>query len=395
MPKRLASLTALVLAACAAETPKLQVAAVSDDKANRSVTEQVLPPHEDLASATRAFFFTQADLYLSGASPADTGPLADVLRAMGRDDLVQRVSGNGTDLACPRAWVEPVEMIAQVASGSHFVIIESERGEIAHIAFVEEIVNRLAADGFAAFADDGITLGPGGMGDPVVPLVTEGLAAREPGYGRLLRTAKRLNLQLVDAGVWWTGVGELTDLSPGERIVRNQAALTEQVFRLVHARSPDMRAIVHIQGSGDQSGARALRDSIRRFTGHTPLVVALATCKGSNSAFLAAPGEGRARKTQADFMFGVPQAPMKAGRLTSHDGSGEEAVAVPAAFLPRNLPVLIEVRRKGDPELAMPEDRLMLLPGERLPLMLAPGEYRIEAWTKQGKLAEAVSLNVT
>lgn len=395
MPRRLICLTAFLLAACAAETPKLHVAVAGDGKANRPVTEQDLPPPANLAAGTRAFFFTQADLYLSGASPAENGALADVLRAMGRDDLVDTVSTGGTGLACPRAWVEPAEMIAQVASGSHFVIIESERRETAQVAFVEDVVTRLAADGFTAFADDGITLGPGGTADPSVPLVTEGPTTRDPAYGRLLRTAKNLNLDLVDAGVWWTGIGELTALTPDEQAARSQTALAEQVFRLVHARNPDARAIIHIEGSGDQSGARALRDNIKRLTGHTPLVVALASCTGGHAAFLAAQGDGRVRRVQADFMFGVPQAPAKAGRMTSHTGSGEDAVSVPAAFLPRSLPVLIEARRKGDPALAMPEDRLLLLPGERLPLMLPPGDYRIEAWTKQGQLAEAVSLNVT
>ena len=47
----------------------------------------------DLAGEARAFFFGQADLYLAGASPASDGKLADVLRAMGRDDLVDTGPG--------------------------------------------------------------------------------------------------------------------------------------------------------------------------------------------------------------------------------------------------------------------------------------------------------------
>ncbi len=395
MPRRLAFLIAVFLSACAPDTPALRVAAISDPISDRALGDRDTPAAVDPAAEARAFFFTQADLYMSGANPSETGPLADVLRAMGRDDLIDKMSGSGTAVPCPRAWVEPVEMIAQVASGSHFVILESERSQAAQITFAEDVITRLAADGFTAFADDGITLGPGGAADPDVPLITEGLVTRDPGHGRLLRTAKRLRLDLVDPGVWWTSVSELTALSADEQVARRQTALAEQVFRLVHARSPETRAIIHIQAAGDMSGSRALRDNIKRLTGHTPLVVALATCTGGNAAFLTSLGEGLVRSAPADFMFGVPQASVKAGRVTSGRSGNEEAVAVPAAFLPGSLPVLIEARRKGDPDLAIPEDRLILLPGDRLPLMLPPGDYRIEAWTKRGQLAEAVSLNVT
>jgi hypothetical protein len=57
--------------------------------------------------------------------------------------------------------------------------------------------------------------------------------------------------------------------------------------------------------------------------------------------------------------------------------------------------VLVEARRDGDPALAIPEDRLMLFPGDRLPLLLPPGDYRIEAWTRDGPLADAFALEVT
>ena len=67
---------------------------------------------------------------------------------------------------------------------------------------------------------------------------------------------------------------------------------------------------------------------------------------------------------------------------------------MPGAFLTARLPVLVEARRLDEPRLAVPEDRLLLRPGETLPLMLPPGAYRVEAWTKNGQVADAVDLNV-
>jgi len=37
----------------------------------------------------------------------------------------------------------------------------------------------------------------------------------------------------------------------------------------------------------------------------------------------------------------------------------------------------------------------MLLPGDQLPLILPPGDYRIEAWTRAGPVSAPVAVSVS
>ncbi|MDP3457739.1 MAG: hypothetical protein Q8S09_00565, partial [Hyphomonas sp.] len=178
MPRRTVCFTAMLLAACSPPDAEPRLMAATELSVAAPGTERDGPAEADLAGDARAFFFGQADLYLAGASPTAATQLADVLRAMGRDDLVDPGLAPETVHACPRQWVEPIEMIARAAASSRIVIIESERNAAAQTAFLKDLVTRLAQDGFTAFADDGLTLGPGGAAHPDVLLVSEGLVTR-------------------------------------------------------------------------------------------------------------------------------------------------------------------------------------------------------------------------
>jgi hypothetical protein len=397
MPRRAACLIALCLAACSAQTPELRVMLAADAPAATAAPDLDWSVETDLAGEARAFFFGQADLYLAGASPASDGKLADVLRAMGRDDLVDTGPGDETVNGCPQQWVEMIELIARATTGRQIVIVESDRHAASQTAFLKDLVTRLASDGFTAYADDGLTLGPGGAAHPDVLLVSEGLVTRDPGHGRLIREVKRGGLQLVDAGVWWTSSSELSSLSPAEQSLRRLAALSSQVSRRIFANAPQARVIIHVERSGDPSATHSLKDSVAAQTGETPLVVALTACAPADSepAFVPSHGDGAAQGAAADKVFAIPRAAIKEGRLTSGRSEGESVVGVPPALLSPNLPVLVEARRVGDPDLAVPEDRLMLLPGDQLPLILPPGDYRIEAWTRAGPVSAPVAVSVS
>lgn len=362
----------------------------------QSAPDRDWPVEADLAGEARAFFFGQTDLYLAGASPASNGKLGDVLRAMGRDDLIDTAPGADPVNGCPQQWVAPIDMIARATSGRQIVIVETDRYTASQMAFLTDLVTRLAADGFSAYADEGLTLGPGGAAHPDVLLVSEGLVTRDPGHGRLIREVKRGGLKLVDAGVWWTSSSELSSLSPAEQSARRQAALATQINRRIFANDPRARAIIHVERSADPAATISLKDNVAAQTGHTPLVIALTVCARTDAdpAFVPGLGEGATQGTSADMVFAIPRAAITDGRQLSGRSEGETSVTVPPALLSPDLPVLIEARRTGDPDLAVPEDRLMLLPGDALPLILPPGEYRLEAWTRIGPVAHPVMVQV-
>jgi hypothetical protein len=397
MRKQAACLSALLLAACSAETPSSYVMMATQAPAAGPATSGEQAAEADFAADARSFFFLQADLYLAGASTADDGKLADVLRAMGRDDLVQPSVTPEPDWRCPRQWVDPVEMIARAAEGSRIVIIESERNISAQTAFAEAIVTRLAADGFTAYADDSLTLDPGGAAHPDVLLVSEGMVTRDPGHGRLMRIVKSSGLQIVDAGVWWRSLEELAALSPSEFAAKRQEALANQVNRRVFAHSPDARVIFYTERSSDDAASASLKADVADRTQRAPLLVALTNClpSGASPALVPPMGEGETPFEHADLVFAIPQPDFHEGRQTAGRSAHESLVAIPPVFIGADSPVLVEARRLSDPDLAVPEDRVMLFPGDQLPLVLQPGAYKIQGWTRDGVISEPVLVTVT
>ena len=136
---------------------------------------------------------------------------------------------------------------------------------------------------------------------------------------------------------------------------------------------------------------------MKRLTGFDPLVIGLTTCSETDErpAYLPSLGDEAGSAARADLVFAVPRETLKDGRLVSGRARSDTSVALPDTFLTQDRPVLVEARRLNEPDLAVPEDRLLLLPGDRLPLILPPGEYRIEAWTRDGPLNAPVRVQVS
>lgn len=392
MTGRLACLLMLMAAACSPQAPDVTVARETVGLTQPESTAWADPG--DLAREARAFYFAQADLYLSGASPAEGGPLADVLRVMGRDDLVSPPLQGTPAIACPQRGVEPVDLVAQSVTNSRAVILLSEKTAPEQTAFIHALAARLVPGGFTTYADDGLSFGPGGAADPDIPMLTEGLVTRHPRYGRLLRDLKARGVALVDAGIWWSGPSELAALTPEQQLARRQSALVSQVRRRILLRQPDAQILLHTEQGPENA---ALTEDVARATGSKPAVVALVRCieAGADPAFLPEHGEGPGGVAGADLTVAIPVPQRIEGRQPAARDDGSRTARVPAAFAASASPVLIEARRLNDPDLAVPEDRLMLFPGETLPLLLPPGSYRVEAWTRDGPLGPAIVIDVS
>lgn len=74
--------------------------------------------------------------------------------------------------------------------------------------------------------------------------------------------------------------------------------------------------------------------------------------------------------------------------------AGQRPVPVPGALLNSTLSTIVEARFATGLDEAAPVDRLLLRPGETLPLLLAPGRYRVESWTQEHGYSPPVEVNV-
>ena len=83
------------------------------------------------------------------------------------------------------------------------------------------------------------------------------------------------------------------------------------------------------------------------------------------------------------------------GRPTWRRAIGDVEVAVPERFYPEDQRVVIEARSPDRPVDEVPVERLLLYPGESLPLLLPPGTWRLTGWTADGPLGEPMDIDVS
>ena len=352
----------------------------------------------DIADDARAFLFTQAALHDFGGNPAAGGQLAEMLALMGREDLIRPTADEAGLPGCPAPLAEPVDHVRKAAMDARAVILIEEGSQLRHRAFLMPLVDGLAEDGFTAYAADALSAGAGRAAFPGIPLITEGVLARDPIYGRLLRQVKAHGLDLIEGDGGWAPPSELAGLTP-EALAARRAEMLAARLGAVFAQSDDARVLLHLSRHPGEEALVRLEAHLQTASGLAPLTVHMADC--------APPGTPRALQPEADtkadgdlvaaagIRIGEPVADFRNGRPTWRRQLGDRAIAVPAAFLSQDKTVIIEVRREGETPLAVPEDRLMLRAGEALPLMLPPGRYRIEAWTRNGPLAAPVPFVVS
>ncbi|HVY90514.1 MAG TPA: hypothetical protein VG942_16730, partial [Hyphomonadaceae bacterium] len=87
-----------------------------------------------------------------------------------------------------------------------------------------------------------------------------------------------------------------------------------------------------------------------------------------------------------DLIIGHPPTLFTDGRPAWRRNAGDLAVPAPSTLLPVTEPTILEARREADGLGVMPVDRLLLYPGDRLPLLLPPGRYRVDAFNAAGRV---------
>jgi hypothetical protein len=82
------------------------------------------------------------------------------------------------------------------------------------------------------------------------------------------------------------------------------------------------------------------------------------------------------------------------GRPQWRIDAGAIVVELPAVLVSEEQRTLIEARFDSEPPDTIPLDRLLLWPGERLPLLLPAGKIRIQQYFEEGGAPRTLVLNV-
>lgn len=131
-------------------------------------------------------------------------------------------------------------------------------------------------------------------------------------------------------------------------------------------------------------------------TGIDPLTISQTHCSSPNAApalFTGGPNESLTAAT--DYFVGHPPVTYTDGRPDWRRAAGDRDVPIPPDLRPADRVVLVEARALQAPSDSLPVERLLVYPGEDIPLLLPPGRYDLHSYTSEGLLAGPVEVTVS
>ncbi|MBL8535979.1 MAG: hypothetical protein JNM59_01095 [Hyphomonadaceae bacterium] len=331
---------------------------------------------------------------LAPVSGHDGGSRAQYLSMLGREDMFEQPALEVcTAMQRAGANVDPVEEIARAAIGRRVVIVNEAHERPQHRAFISDLAARLRHDGFTIYAAE--TLVPGSTAARPWPLLSDGFYSREPTFGALLRRMRGLDYRF----------REYDDFSPAPpaedndwraSIERRESIQAANIQRIL-SEDADARLFIHVGHSHvleqpDTQGNVWMAQRLKEASGIDPLTIDQTRYTSGSDAFvLCDPAQ---TNTRVDYRIGAPLLIFDNGRPAWRQRQGQRPVSVPSVLLASEFATIVEARLAGEPDAAVPADRLLLHPGETLPLLLSPGHYRIESWTQTHGWSTPVELNV-
>lgn len=328
---------------------------------------------------------------LAQPSGEDGGIRAQYLSMLGREDLFEEDADLRVCAPLMRdsTAVDPVDEIARRAADARIVIINEAHDRPQHRAFIADVASRLRADGFSIYAAE--TFLPAAREDRDWPSLRDGFYSAEPVFGMLLRRARSEGYSFAEYDSWIPG-----DATPEEQIAWREAMQARNLQRVLND-NPNARVLIHV-GYGhlleqpDSQGREWMALRLKEATGIDPLTVHTINAAPSDDFVFCDPEP--TRLTHVDIRIGSPRLTFENGRPAWRQRAGQRTIAVPRELLTSAPYTIVEARIASEPDDAVPVDRVLLRSGETLPLLLAPGVYRIESWTQEGGWSAPVELSV-
>lgn len=339
---------------------------------------------------------------------------SQALAFVGREDLIaaEALQSKRSASPCPPAAnaTAPAAEIVRRARETSVVIINESHDNPRHRAFAAEIADALWDEGYRYFAaetfspgfepstSDADTMNEWNIGDYDSHeefLYTYGWYSNEPVFADLVRSVRARGYTLVA----YDNVPTDDRIDPAVAMERREAGQAENLVARIFRDNPQARAIIY---AGGHHAGEALRGPgggvntpmayrLKAKTGTDPLTISQEACLAAG----AADHLGAHPYVQGFDLYVVhAQTTFERGRPVWRMEKGERPVDVPAALRSPDGPTLIEARRQGWSLAAAPVDRLMLWPGEDIPLLLVPGVYDLCSFTADGPYKELTDIEV-
>ena len=316
------------------------------------------------------------------------------LSLAGREDLfaVHRWEPLPT---CTALAADPIALIAERARETSIVIINEHHDSSLDRQFIGKVLVALRRIGYRYYAAETF--------DPSVNLVHErtlgsdGTYSNEPVFGRVVGLAKSQGYELIAYEITSNQdvalAKEHPELAAGDR--REQIQAKNLIDRLFLAK-PDARVVIHVWHNHVRERGPAgaysvpMAQILKSTTGRDPLTISQTDCKSAGPRDVIAERSGdKATEGSVDLFVGHPILTFLGGRPAWRQGIGERLTDIPSQFLNFNERVIVEARPAEEGLGTVPADRVLIYQGERLPLSLPPGKYRVDAFLATGRVNTA------
>lgn len=365
--------------------------------AQGQVELRVAGPPVDAADTGQPFVYEDPE-----AHDVQSGRTTQLLSMLGREDRAARYDNEYSASPCPPLATGAegdAEVLARIVAeaGNHRVVIINESHTVTqHRDFSRKVIAALRPLGFSVLAAETFANNAEAGQDPVevhasLPYLTQNLGwySREPVFGAMLREARGLGYrfaayeQVYDRervrpesdGDWRIDIRD-RETEQAQNLAAILASMAPDEKLIVHVGYSHAREAVVIEKDGWETAWMAAR--LKRDHGIDPLTIEQTYCRGSSDRVRLAAASAD-KEGWFDMYVDHPAVAFRDGRPGWRFERGELPVAIPEDLKPTDEPLVIEAFAEGDPDDAVPVDRLWAKPGEDVRLALPPGRYRVRA----------------
>ncbi|GJL97682.1 MAG: hypothetical protein DHS20C06_14990 [Hyphobacterium sp.] len=333
---------------------------------------------------------------------------AQMLTLVGREDLsvaaMARAVGYRETDRCPETSTlnSLMDQIIGDANRTQIVMINESHFEPRHRLVASRLAERLKSEGYTYYAAE--TLQQSVYEDTFHGriLFNVGSYSFEPIFGRGLR-------EIYESGYSLEAYEQRPDQRSGnpptyvDRIHEREVAQTENLIAAIFDQNPGARVLIHVGHSHVLETPRPTRDGqeIRWFanrlaeaTGIDPVTIDQTHCR-SDMASAGADGNTTSISGAVDYFIGHPPLEFDRQRPTWRREIGDIDLEIPTELLSEDGRIIVEAHPAGGPTEEVAIDRLMVFPGENIPLLLPPGQYDLRSYTSEGLLAGPVTVTVS
>jgi len=179
-------------------------------------------------------------------------------------------------------------------------------------------------------------------------------------------------------------------MSAQERINRRDAGEAENVAAQLRVEDSSVKVLLHVGFSHafehpekNRPDTHWLAERFQAATGIDPLTVDQTRYWSPDNALVICDPAKLSRPPNSDIIVDTPRPAFEQGRPKWRLDRGEAFYEIPNRLRRESELAVYEARYTTEPVDTVPADRLMLRPGEYLPLLLPRGRFMLSVWTQK------------